>query len=100
MTPILQGFLYVLHPLHFPFLALGVGLGIIVGALPGLAASVGIILLLPFVIYLDASTAMVMLCGAFCGGIYGGSIAAILISTPGTPSAAATVLDGYTCPER
>jgi len=95
MTPILEGFLFVLHPLHFPFLAVGVALGIIVGALPGLTASVGIILLLPFVFYLDVSTAMVMLCGAFCGGIYGGSITAILISTPGTPSAAATVLDGY-----
>jgi len=95
MPSIVQGFLFVLHPMHFPFLILGVGLGIVVGALPGLTASVGIILLLPFVFYLDASTAMVMLCGAFCGGIYGGSISAILISTPGTPSAAATVLDGY-----
>ncbi len=95
MESIAQGFLFILHPLHFPFLVLGVALGIIVGALPGLTASVGIILLLPFVFYLDVSTAMVMLCGAFCGGIYGGSISAILISTPGTPSAAATVLDGY-----
>ena len=95
MESIVHGFLFVLHPLHFPFLFIGVTLGIIVGALPGLTASVGIILLLPFVFYLDVSTAMVMLCGAFCGGIYGGSISAILISTPGTPSAAATVLDGY-----
>ena len=95
MSSIIQGFLYVLHPLHFPFLFLGVAGGIIVGALPGLTGSVGIILLLPFVFYLDASTAMVMLCGMFCGAIYGGSISAILISTPGTPSAAATVLDGY-----
>jgi len=92
---IIQGFLHVLHPLHFPFLFFGVAGGIIVGALPGLTASVGIILLLPFVYQLDASTAMVMLCGMFCGAIYGGSISAILISTPGTPSAAATVLDGY-----
>ena len=95
MSSIVQGFLYVLHPFHFPFLFIGVLGGIIVGALPGLTGSVGIILLLPFVFYLDASTAMVMLCGMFCGAIYGGSISAILISTPGTPSAAATVLDGY-----
>jgi len=95
MSPIIQGFLYVLHPFHFPFLFLGVAGGILVGALPGLTGSVGIILLLPFVYYLDVSTAMVMLCGMFCGAIYGGSISAILISTPGTPSAAATVLDGY-----
>lgn len=95
MASIIQGFLYVLHPFHLPFLFLGVVGGIIVGALPGLTGSVGIILLLPFVYYLDVSTAMVMLCGMFCGAIYGGSISAILISTPGTPSAAATVLDGY-----
>ena len=92
---IIQGFLYVLHPSHFPFLFLGVAGGIIVGAIPGLTGSVGIILLLPFIYHLDASTAIVMLCGMFCGAIYGGSISAILISIPGTPSAAATVLDGY-----
>jgi putative tricarboxylic transport membrane protein len=95
MSSIIQGFWYVLHPFHFPFLFLGVAGGLIVGALPGLTGSVGIILLLPFVYHLDVSTAMVMLCGMFCGAIYGGSISAILISTPGTPSAAATVLDGY-----
>ena len=51
MPPIAQGFLFVLHPLHFPFLIIGVALGIIVGCLPGLTASVGIILLLPFVFH-------------------------------------------------
>ena len=92
---IIQGFLYVLNPSHFIFLFLGVAGGIIVGAIPGLTGSVGIILLLPFIYYLEASTAIVMLCGMFCGAMYGGSISAILISIPGTPSAAATVLDGY-----
>ena len=92
---IIDGFLFVLQPSHFIFLFIGVAGGIVVGALPGLTGSVGIILLLPFVFYVDPSTAMVMLCGMFCGAIYGGSISAILISTPGTPSAAATLLDGY-----
>ena len=92
---VIQGFAFVLAPSHVLFLVIGVAGGIIVGALPGLTGSVGIILLLPFLFYVDPSTAMVMLCGVFCGAIYGGSIAAILISTPGTPSAAATVLDGY-----
>ncbi len=97
---VLQGFLFVLAPSHVVFLVIGVGGGIVVGALPGLTGSVGIILLLPFLFYVDPSTAMVMLCGVFCGAIYGGSIAAILISTPGTPSAAATVLDGYPLAQR
>jgi len=92
---VVQGFAFVLAPAHFLFLVIGVGGGILVGALPGLTGSVGIILLLPFLFHVDPSTAMVMLCGMFCGAIYGGSVSAILISTPGTPSAAATVLDGY-----
>ena len=94
-TSVLQGFLFVLQPGHFLFLFIGVAGGIVVGALPGLTGSVGIILLLPFLFYVDPATAMVMLCGMFCGAIYGGSVSAILISTPGTPSAAATLLDGY-----
>jgi len=100
LQSVMSGFAYVLAPTHFPFLFVGVAGGIAVGALPGLTGSVGIILLLPFLFYVEPSTAMVMLCGMFCGSIYGGSISAILISTPGTPSAAATVLDGYPMAQR
>jgi putative tricarboxylic transport membrane protein len=92
---LIEGLSYVLSLSHFPFLLIGVAGGIVVGALPGLTGSVGIILLLPFLYYLEPATALIMLSGMFCGAIYGGSISAILISTPGTPSAAATVLDGY-----
>ena len=95
MSALADGLVYVLNPSHFPFLLIGVMGGIVVGALPGLTGSVGIILLLPFLFYLEPATSLIMLSGMFCGAIYGGSISAILISTPGTPSAAATVLDGY-----
>ena len=95
MSALVEGLSYVLSLSHFPFLVIGVAGGIVVGALPGLTGSVGIILLLPFLYYLEPATALIMLSGMFCGAIYGGSISAILISTPGTPSAAATVLDGY-----
>jgi putative tricarboxylic transport membrane protein len=95
MSALFEGLSYVLSLSHFPFLLIGVAGGIVVGALPGLTGSVGIILLLPFLYYLEPATALIMLSGMFCGAIYGGSISAILISTPGTPSAAATVLDGY-----
>lgn len=100
LEAVLSGFTFVLDPRHFPFLFIGVAGGIVVGALPGLTGSVGIILLLPFLFYVDPSTALVMMCGMFCGSIYGGSISAILISTPGTPSSAATVLDGYPLAQR
>ncbi len=100
MSALMEGLSYVLNPSHFPFLLIGVAGGIVVGALPGLTGSVGIILLLPFLYYLEPATALIMLSGMFCGAIYGGSISAILISTPGTPSAAATVLDGYPLAEK
>ena len=100
MSGLIEGLSYVLNPSHFPFLFIGVLGGILVGALPGLTGSVGIILLLPFLYYLEPATSLIMLSGMFCGAIYGGSISAILISTPGTPSAAATVLDGYPLSEK
>lgn len=95
MAAVIDALIYVLTPFHFLFLFIGVTGGIIVGALPGLTGSVGIILLLPFLFYVPPAVALIMLSGMFCGAIYGGSISAILVSTPGTPSAAATVLDGY-----
>ena len=93
MTAIINALLYVLANLHF--LIIGVAGGIIVGAIPGLSGSTGIILMLPFLIYIDPPAALIMMSGLFCGSMFGGSIASILVSTPGTPSAAATVLDGY-----
>jgi putative tricarboxylic transport membrane protein len=79
----------------FPFLVIGVTGGIVIGALPGLTATMGVAVLLPFTFGMEATKALVMLCGIYIGAIYGGSISAILLKTPGTPAAAATVLDGY-----
>ena len=79
----------------FPFLVIGVTGGIVIGALPGLTATMGVAVLLPFTFGMEATRALVMLCGIYIGAIYGGSISAILLKTPGTPAAAATVLDGY-----
>ncbi|MBN2545922.1 MAG: tripartite tricarboxylate transporter permease [Spirochaetes bacterium] len=95
MTGLIEGLAFVYQPLNLFFLLIGVCGGILVGALPGLSGSVGIILLIPFLYYMDPAMALLMMCGMFCGSMYGGSISAILISTPGTPSAAATILDGY-----
>ncbi len=69
--------------------------GIIIGAIPGLSGSTGIILLLPLIYKLDMLPALVVMAGMFCGTMYGGSLPAILIQAPGTPSAAATSLNGY-----
>ena len=73
----------------------GLFVGIIIGALPGLSATMGVALLMPLTFGMDTVTAIVLLLGVYCGGIYGGSITAILIKTPGTAASAATALDGY-----
>ena len=79
------------------FIAILIGLlaGIVIGAIPGLTADIAIILCLPITYSMEPIPAMLLLLGLYCGGTYGGSITAILINTPGTPSSAATVLDGY-----
>lgn len=73
----------------------GVLWGILGGALPGISPSIAMALLLPFTIGLDPTTALVLLASVYVGAEYGGSIPAILIRTPGTNSASATVTDGY-----
>ena len=78
-----------------PAAAAGVLWGIFGGALPGISPSIAMALLLPFTYALDPTTALVLLASVYVGAEYGGSIPAILIRTPGTNAAAATVLDGY-----
>lgn len=73
----------------------GVAWGIMGGALPGISPSITMALLLPFTYGMDPTAAIVMLASTYVGAEYGGSIPAILIRTPGTNAAAATVVDGY-----
>ncbi len=76
-------------------LFVGVVGGMIIGALPGLSATMGIALLIPITYGMRPSAAILMLAAIYTSAVYGGSISAILIHTPGTPSSAATCLDGY-----
>lgn len=78
-----------------PAAALGVAWGILGGALPGISPSITMALVLPFTYGMDPGAAIVLLAATYVGAEYGGSIPAILINTPGTNAAAATVLDGY-----
>jgi putative tricarboxylic transport membrane protein len=73
----------------------GVLLGLIVGALPGLTISLGMVLVLPLTFGLGSIPAMSLMLGLFAAGMTGGSYSAILINIPGTPSASATAIDGY-----
>src|SRR5699024_2761707 len=74
---------------------IGVLLGVLIGAVPGLSATVGIAIFLPFTFVLDPLAGLVLLLGIYNGACYAGSIPAILLRTPGTPASAATVVDGY-----
>lgn len=69
--------------------------GLIIGALPGLTATMGVALLIPITFGMSPVMGINMLIGIYIGGIYGGCVSSILLRTPGTPAAAATVLDGY-----
>jgi len=87
---------YQILDIHILIVLLGgVFLGISIGALPGLTAVMGVAILVTLTYGMDPLAGILMLLGIFQGAMYGGSISAILIRTPGTPSAAATLFDGY-----
>lgn len=73
----------------------GVLIGTVTGAIPGMTTPMGVALVLPFTFSLNPVTGILLLLGVYKGGLYGGSITAILIKAPGTPAAACTVLDGF-----
>ena len=81
-------------PYGILMMVIGTTIGAVFGAIPGLTGSIAIAILLPFTFYLEAPIAMALLVGVYVGGSFGGSIPAILISTPGAPEAGMTVLDG------
>ncbi|MCB8889414.1 tripartite tricarboxylate transporter permease [Vreelandella malpeensis] len=80
---------------NFIAIALGVVIGVTVGSIPGLTATMAVALALPFTFSMQPVAAILLLVGIYKGGMYGGSITAILIRTPGSPASACTLLDGY-----
>ena len=88
-----SGLLFTLE--NIIWINLGVFIGCVFAAIPGLSVILCIILFLPVTYTMRAIPGMMFLLGIYCAGGYGGSVSAILINTPGTPHAAATMLDGY-----
>ena len=78
----------------------GMLMGVVVGSIPGMTGNMAVALVLPFTFYIPSVTAILLLVALYKGAIYGGSISAILIKTPGTPAAACTVFDGYALAEK
>ncbi|RUR31207.1 tripartite tricarboxylate transporter permease [Vreelandella nanhaiensis] len=92
LSEVLQLFLSIDN---FIAIALGVVIGVTVGSIPGLTATMAVALALPFTFSMQPVAAILLLVGIYKGGMYGGSITAILIRTPGSPASACTLLDGY-----
>lgn len=69
--------------------------GVLVGAAPGLTSTMAIGLLIPLTFGFSEHTAFILMLGIYCGAMYGGSITAVLMNVPGTPTAAITAIEGY-----
>lgn len=95
MNMFFQGLSAVFQVEPILLILVGVLIGMIFGAIPGLTGVLGMTLCLPLSFSMDPVPAMLFLLSIFCGGAFGGSITAILIGTPGSAESAATMLDGY-----
>ena len=93
-------FISALTPLNLLMALGGVILGTVIGALPGLSATMAVAVLVPFTFTMDPATGLIALGAIYTGAIYGGAFAAILVNTPGTPSAIATTFDGFPMAKR
>lgn len=92
------GLLFTLQ--NILWINIGVFIGSVFAAIPGLSVILCVILFLPVTYSMTAIPGMMFLLGIYCAGGYGGSVSAILINTPGTPHAAATMLDGHPLSEQ
>lgn len=91
---ILKGIMLVLDPVCLGLILMGVIVGIIFGSIPGLSATMALVLFLPMSFGMEPMNGIALLVGLYLGGISGGLISAILLKIPGTPSSIATVFDG------
>jgi len=91
----LDGLLIALQPSYMFWLTVGVMMGMVVGALPGLTATMGTALLVPFTFALPTGAGLAMLGGLYVCAMFSDAIPAVLVNTPGTPSAMATAFDGH-----
>ncbi|WP_299687869.1 tripartite tricarboxylate transporter permease [uncultured Tateyamaria sp.] len=96
----LDALLSAATPFNLMLALVGVVLGTVIGALPGLSATMAVAVLVPFTFTMDPASGLIALGAVYTGAIYGGAYAAILVNTPGTPAAIATALDGFPMAKR
>ncbi|MDQ2780604.1 MAG: tripartite tricarboxylate transporter permease [Pseudomonadota bacterium] len=97
---LLDTLLAALAPFNLFLAVIGVVAGTVVGALPGLTATMAVAVLVPFTFTMASAPALILLGAIYTGAIYGGAYSAVLLNTPGTPSSIATTFDGYPMAKR
>ena len=90
----MSGFLAIFNPGTLALILIGVVIGIIFGAIPGLSGTMAVALCLPFTYSMTSVDSISMLLALYFGGVSGGLIAAVLLRIPGTPGSVATIWDG------
>lgn len=94
IVPLLGGLAHAMEPTNLLMLVIGCGLGLLVGALPGLGSVNGVAILLPITFLVPPSAAIIFLAAIYYGAMYGGAISSITLGIPGASTAVATVFDG------
>lgn len=97
---LLTGITTVIQPIHLIALFLGVLIGFVGGATPGISGTMLVIILIPITYGMDPVPAFLILTSIYASAVFSGAISAILFRTPGTPEAIMTVLDGYPMAQR
>ncbi len=95
LSHVVTGVIGTATPINLLIMFIGLVVGIVGGMLPGITTVTAVALFVPFTFSMPPAMALIGLGGVFCGAMYGGANAAILINTPGQPGAIATTLDGY-----
>lgn len=95
-----HGLMTAVHPFHLLMMVVGLLVGVVAGALPGISFVNAMAMALPFTYLMTPLAAMVFLGGIYAGGVFGGSISAILINIPGTPASLPSCWDGFPMTKR
>src|SRR5919107_1361020 len=89
------GFAIAFSPFNLLVVTIGVVVGTLIGALPGIGPVAGLSILIPLVFGMDPISAMILMCGIYYGCMYGGTITSVLMNVPGESASIMTCLDGY-----
>ena len=100
MEELLNSFMFIITPVPLLLVTAGTIFGIVFGAIPGLTATLAVILLIPTTYGMSPSLGICMLVGVYIGGVSGGLVSAILLGMPGTPASLVTGLDGFPMAKR